>query len=146
MDAMQGDDGVQVIGADWNAGVEEVQSWVEDDGPGWEVVFPAEDTCFTGAGGSVSSKIDFFIVNRTGKHLLIETQVHVEQKLTKGQAAVKYTPLRTHKVVTITFKIEGQLWLEKWARKKAVPTGRVCGPYRPYALIAGDSGRLKLGC
>ena len=54
MDAMQEDNGVQVIGADWNASVEEVKSWVEEDGPGWEVVYPAEDTCFTGAGGAVS--------------------------------------------------------------------------------------------
>ncbi len=68
-----------------------MKSWVEEDGPGWEVVYPAEDTCFTGAGGALSSKIDFFIVSRTGKNLLVETKVHEEQGLARGQAAVKYT-------------------------------------------------------
>ncbi len=70
MDALREDNGVQVMGADWNATVEEVKSWVEEDGQGWEVVYPVEDTCFTGEGGAVSSRIDFFIVNRTGKNLL----------------------------------------------------------------------------
>ncbi len=39
MDTMHGDEGLQVIGADWNASVGEVQRWVKEDGPGWEVVF-----------------------------------------------------------------------------------------------------------
>ncbi len=48
---MHGDDGLQVIGADWNASVEEVKRWVKEDLPGWAVVYPIENTCFTGDGG-----------------------------------------------------------------------------------------------
>ncbi len=59
-------------------------------------------------------------------------------------AEVQYTPLRTHKVVAITFQIEGQIWLEKWTRKKAIPTGRAVGPYRSYARIAAEQGEAVI--
>ncbi len=59
-------------------------------------------------------------------------------------AEVQYTPLRTHKVVSITFQIEGQIWLEKWTRKKAIPTGRSVGPYRSYAQIAAEQGKAAI--
>ena len=89
--------------------------------------------------------IDFFVVNRVGQHLLVSTQVHSDQGAGQAQAAVQYTPLRTHKVVTVTFKIEGQIWLEKWARKKSIPTCRAVGPYRPYAQIAAEKGIADIG-
>ncbi len=58
----------------------------------------------------------------------------------QGQAEVHYTPLRKHKVVTVTFQIECNIWLEKWARKKAIPTGRIYGPHRSYTQMAGAVG------
>ncbi len=50
MSFTHGDEGFQVIGAAWNASVEEVNRWVEEDGPGWAFVFPTENTCFTWGG------------------------------------------------------------------------------------------------
>ncbi len=138
---LHGDEGLQVSGADWNASVGEVQRWVEEDGPGWEVVFTSEATCFTGAGGTISSRNNFFVVNRTGKRLLIENQGHVEQGASKGHAVVKNTPLRTHHVDAIAFRVEGQLWLENGPVKKLY----LQVEYVAYSLIAGDSGRAKMG-
>ncbi len=96
-----------------------------------------ESTCFTGTGGENASKVDFFVVNRIGQHLLVETRVHVDQGADRGQAVVKYTPLRTHKVVTFTFRVDGQIWTEK-------STGRAYGPHRPYVLKAGAVGTAEL--
>lgn len=124
MQFMHGDERLEVIVAGWNASVEEVKKWVEEEGPGWAAIYPKENTCFTRAGGENASKIDFFVVNLIAQHLLVWTQVHAEQGAGKGLPVVKYTPLRTHKVVTSTFKIQGQIWLEKWARRKPIPTSR----------------------
>ncbi len=54
MARMQGFEGLQVIGADWNASVEEVTEWLREEGQEWEVVALPEDTCFTAGGGSVA--------------------------------------------------------------------------------------------
>ncbi len=107
--------GPQVIGADWNASVSTVKAWAEEDAPGWTVAYPEEDTCFTGEGCGTSSKIDFFLINQAARDLLTGIKVHgheEEQQMVAG-AEVHVTPLRTHKVVTLTSKVKGQIWLEK---------------------------------
>ena len=127
---MQGHPDIQVIGADWNATVEEVAGWLQEEWNEWEVVAPATDTCF--AAGGISSRIDFFVVNKMAKNLL--------QGIGIVQAEAHHTPLRTHRVVTLTLQIQGSMWLEKWTRQKSIPAQRIFGPCRDYADIEREKG------
>ncbi len=90
-------------------------------------MFPKENTCFTGLDGTIATRIKFLVVNKTVQHLLVNTGVHDDLG---GRAEVKYTPLRTNKVVTITFRIEGQeideLW-DKWCTLAAAGVAEATG-------------------
>ncbi len=94
---MSGPTGRQIIGADWDATVEQVEGWLQSDWTGWQIVAPEGDTCFTTEGKC--SRIDFFAVNRLAKDMMLQVDT--------GLAEAHHTPTRTHRVVTLTITIMG---------------------------------------
>ncbi len=108
---MQGRPGTKVTGADWNSTVEEFREWLQEEGGEWEVVAPPTDTRFTARG--ISSRINFFIVNKVAKGLLQGVEVF--------QVEARFTPLRMHKVVSLTLLVQGSMSLEKKDTKEAHP-------------------------
>ncbi len=90
---------------------------------------PEGDTCFTGEGKS--SRIDFSVVNRLAKDMMIQVDTVL--------AAAHHIPSRTHKVVTITIMMKGHMWLEKLIRREAIPAHQVTGPCRGYTDVEPDA-------
>ncbi len=123
---MEGQEGLAIIGADWNITPTTARQWIQGINPSWEVVAPPGDTCFTAAG---SSKIDFFIMNRAAAGLLVGVQAH-------------QTALRTHRVVTVEIQVHGEVWVERWIKPKAIPTNPVCGPWRPAGETAHGARKI----